>query len=64
MQDGFRLAYAPEEAGKHLGISRAAVYRLMADGSLPSVKIGRSRRVRHEAIVEFLDRLETGSPAA
>jgi excisionase family DNA binding protein len=33
------------EVSQALGLSRGAVYALILDGSIPSVKIGRSRRV-------------------
>ena len=33
------------EVSQVLGLSRGAVYALILDGSIPSVKIGRSRRV-------------------
>lgn len=33
------------EVSHALGLSRGAVYALISEGSLPSVKIGRSRRV-------------------
>lgn len=55
------LAYSPAEAGKALGLSRSRVYELMNDGSLPSIRIGGSRRIRHEALVAFLDGLEDAS---
>jgi excisionase family DNA binding protein len=53
-----RLAYSPAEAAELIGISRAGLYQLMAAGSITSVKLGRRRLIRHEAIVDLLDRLE------
>ena len=41
-----RLAYSPAEAAVALGMSRSKVYELMADGTLPSLTLGRSRRIR------------------
>jgi excisionase family DNA binding protein len=52
------LAYGPADAAKVLGVSRARVYELMNDGTIPSLKLGARRLIRHEAIVELLDRLE------
>lgn len=49
-----RLAYSPEEAAHQLGISRSKLYEYLHDGSLPSVKLGRSRRITHEALMTFL----------
>jgi excisionase family DNA binding protein len=37
-------------AARFLGVSRSFVYRLIGDGVLPSVKIGRSRRVPIRAV--------------
>lgn len=51
------LAYTPAQAAAMLGISRASLYRLLATSEIPSVVIGgRSRRIRHEALVDYLDR--------
>jgi excisionase family DNA binding protein len=54
------LAYGPADAAKVLGVSRARVYELMNDGTIPSLKLGARRLIRHDAIVELLDRLERG----
>jgi len=56
-----RLAYSPLEAAQMLGLSRARLYQLLDDGSLPSLKLGRRRLIRREALVELLDRLEEGA---
>ena len=40
-----RLLLRVGEVSQALGLSRGAVYALILDGSLPSMKIGRSRRV-------------------
>lgn len=53
-----RLAYSPAEAAATLGISRARLYQLLEDGTVASVKLGRRRLIRHEALVALLDRLE------
>ncbi|MGH9187202.1 MAG: helix-turn-helix domain-containing protein [Acidimicrobiales bacterium] len=58
-----RLAYSPGQAGVLLGLSRSRVYELLADGSLASFKIGRNRRIRRDALVAFLDRLEASAHA-
>lgn len=44
------LLYTPAEAAAQLRISRAKLFKLMADGRLPSVKIDRCRRVTAEAL--------------
>lgn len=58
LSDEPRLAYSPAEAAQLLGLSRARLYELLTDGSIPSLKIGRSRRIRREALVAYLDQLE------
>jgi excisionase family DNA binding protein len=51
-----------EEAAEWLGLSRTKAYELVYRGTLPSVTIGRSRRVPVAALVAFVDRLlENGS---
>jgi excisionase family DNA binding protein len=42
------------EAARELGISRSKVYELLADGELPSVRIGRTRRISVTALEEFV----------
>jgi excisionase family DNA binding protein len=41
------------EVAKFLGISRSLVYRLIDSGALPTVRIGRSRRIPIRAVREF-----------
>jgi excisionase family DNA binding protein len=57
-----RLLLTPVEAADALGLSRTRIYELMASGELPSVKIGRSRRISVAALHEFIA-LASGSPA-
>lgn len=42
------------EVGRVLSISRSKVYQLLNSNSLPSVYIGRSRRVRRSDVEEFV----------
>ena len=59
-----RLAYGPAEASELLGISRSQLYELMNTGQIPSVKLGGRRLIRHEYLVDLLDRLERGDDGA
>ena len=59
-----RLAYPPAEAAELLSLSRARLYQLIADGTIPSLKIGKSRRITHAALVAFLDGRATGEQKA
>lgn len=49
-----RLLVSPAEACRALSISRTRIYELMASGQLPSVKIGRSRRIPVAALASFI----------
>ena len=44
------------EASRFLGISRSRTYELMDAGELPFVKIGRSRRIPHRALIDLAAR--------
>jgi excisionase family DNA binding protein len=46
-----------EEAAEWLGLSRTKAYELVYRGTLPSVTIGRSRRVPVAALEAFVNRL-------
>lgn len=46
-----------EEAAEWLGLGRTKAYELVYRGVLPSVTIGRSRRVSVAALQAFVDRL-------
>ena len=42
------------EAAEHLCVSRSKVYELLAAGELPSVRIGRTRRIAMSALADFI----------
>ena len=42
-------------------LSRASLYKYMAEGRLKSLKIGRSRRVTPEALADFIASFEEAS---
>lgn len=46
-----------DEAGRRLGVSPRTVRRLVSSGDLPSVLVGRSRRVRVSDIADYIERL-------
>lgn len=52
-----KLLLTPEEAGAALGVGRSRVYDLMRTRQLPSVRIGKSRRVPAAAVRAFVDQL-------
>jgi excisionase family DNA binding protein len=55
------LLYRIEEAAEELGLSRSRFCELLADEEIESVKIGRSRRIPHAALVAYVDRLSSES---
>jgi excisionase family DNA binding protein len=48
-----KLLLTPLEAAVRLGIGRTSLYGLLRSGELPSVTIGRCRRVKPEELVAF-----------
>jgi excisionase family DNA binding protein len=50
-----RLALSVPEAARTCGLSRATLYRLIAEGRLKTLKIGARRLVRPEAIDALLN---------
>jgi len=56
--DQAKLCYTVEEAANLLSISRAQVYRLIDRAEIASIKVGRSRRITHAQLIEFLKELE------
>jgi excisionase family DNA binding protein len=47
----------PEEAARRLRIGRTFIYQLLREGAIPSVKIGRVRRVRVRDVDKFVEKL-------
>lgn len=52
------LMISPEAAFKRLGIGRTLGYQLIKEGRLPSVKIGRLRRIPVHALEAWVRSLE------
>jgi excisionase family DNA binding protein len=52
-----RLLHTVPHAAELLDIGVSTVWKLIAEGKLPTVRIGRSRRIPHEALVRL-----SGSP--
>jgi excisionase family DNA binding protein len=50
-----KLLYTPGDAAESLSIGRTKLFALMADGTLPSLLIGRSRRIRACDLEAFVD---------
>jgi excisionase family DNA binding protein len=52
-----RLLLSPDQVAESLGVCRSRVYDLMRTRALPSVKIGRARRVPVSAVRAYVDQL-------
>ena len=60
-----RLLLTVEECGDLTGWGRSFLYGLISRGELPSLKVGRTRRVARRSIEEFIERqLEQVSESA
>lgn len=56
-----RLLYDLDTAAEKLSISRRVVDRLIRDGELDTVKLGRRRLVPHDALEDYVARLVKAS---
>jgi excisionase family DNA binding protein len=54
-------ALSVEQAASAAGVSRTLLYEHIASGDLPSLKVGKRRLVRVEALRRWLESLETGA---
>jgi excisionase family DNA binding protein len=59
-----KLLLTAEEAADVLSIGRSKLYTLLATGDVPSVRIGSCRRIPWSALIEYVERLTDGRPAA
>jgi excisionase family DNA binding protein len=56
------LLYRVEDAARVLGIGRSKTYQLIASGALPSITVGKSRRIPAESLRRWVsDRLAAAS---
>lgn len=58
-----RLLHTVEEAGERLSLSRSAVYELIRDGQIVSVKVGGRRRITQAALDAYVAGLAPDDPA-
>lgn len=57
---GDHLLLTVEQVAEELALSRSRVYELLAAGALPSIHIGRSRRVALGDLRNFVNGLRSG----
>lgn len=54
--------YTMDEAAQILKISKSTIHRRISEGSLPSLKTGRIRRIRGKDLLAFIESaVETGA---
>ena len=60
MQTSYQVPFLFDipSTAKILSISRSAVYNLIRDGELQTVRVGRARRISRNQIDAFIKRLE------
>ncbi len=49
-----KLLFTTTEAAEMLGLSRSYLYEIMATGELPSITLGRARRIPRQALEELV----------
>jgi excisionase family DNA binding protein len=55
-----RLAVSIKEAAQIVGLGRTRLYELLKSGEIPSIRLGRRRLIKIEALREFVGRLDNG----
>lgn len=56
-----RLLYAIPDAADQISVSARVMERLISDGEVESVKVGRRRLVPHDALTDYIERLRDAS---
>lgn len=59
-----KLLIKPMEAARMLSVGRASIYRLIAEGVIPSVRLGGSLRVSLDGLREWINAHSSESKAA
>jgi excisionase family DNA binding protein len=55
-----RLMKVPEVA-EYLGVCPATVWSLISEDRIPSVKVGRARRIPEDSLIAYVDGLRTAT---
>jgi len=50
-----KLLVSPQEAAEMLSVDRSTLYPLLMSGEIPSIKIGRSRRIPVSALEQWIE---------
>lgn len=59
-----RLLLTVEEAADLIGICRSNMFKLIRQGEVKSVKVGRLRRITPAALDDFIDKLASSADSA
>jgi excisionase family DNA binding protein len=59
-----RLLLTIEEAADRIGICRSNMFKLIREGDVKSVKVGRLRRITPAALEDFIRRLDSPADSA
>ena len=57
---GSRLLYSVAEAASLLGVGRTYMFRLIATGEVESIKVGKLRKIPHDALGRYIDQQRPG----
>jgi excisionase family DNA binding protein len=49
-----KILYKPEELAERIGVSRSKVYRLIATGVIPAIRLGSALRISADAFREWV----------
>lgn len=58
------LLLTPEQAAAELQIARRRIFEMIGNGTLPSLKIGKSRRITRAALEQYVRGLESSQRPA
>ena len=59
-----KLLYSVEEAACLLGIGRTFMFFLVTSGDIESIKIGKRRKIPHDALIRYVEQLRAEQAAA
>ena len=51
-----KLAYKPSELPKLIGLSRTTVYKMIEDGTIPSVRVGHRLIIPAHTLLEWMNK--------
>jgi excisionase family DNA binding protein len=51
-----KLLLSPDETCETLGVKRGTLFKLLASGEIPSIKLGKLRRIPREGLTDWVKR--------